>query len=320
MSTFFPRGNGPLISVLIPTRGRPHDLRRAIASLWNNAAEPELLEILLRVDDDDKETAAAIKDMEEQYPLTVFSGPRGGGYAELHKYVNDLARQAHGDWLFLFNDDSEILTPSWDRVILNLSCYNKPMGVVPDICLLQFSQHEDANSYSFVALRKKAYEVLEIFSPYLHCDLWLFILFSAMDAIIRVPVQIVHHQDRNDKTAIESKEAATDLWREMKTWMARRRRVCSIHRLTDHIDDKYLKANWYTVPNSTGWWWWRESSEKPEIPMLVFMEEKSFKIVGPTGPLFVMGGQHCMGPARGSDSISCIYNFRDIGGEWSKLQ
>jgi len=70
---------------------------------------------MLAVDDDDRETLEAL----ESGPLPnmqLFVGPRLG-YIKLHHYVNQLALQATGEWLFLWNDDALLETPGWDEVV-----------------------------------------------------------------------------------------------------------------------------------------------------------------------------------------------------------
>ena len=41
---FFPRGEGPLVSILLPTRGRPDHLLSAVRSLWDLAYDKSNLE------------------------------------------------------------------------------------------------------------------------------------------------------------------------------------------------------------------------------------------------------------------------------------
>ena len=56
MAYFFQRGEGPLVSVLLPTRGRVDGLRIAIDSLHSLAEGKFNIEYLLKIDDDDADT------------------------------------------------------------------------------------------------------------------------------------------------------------------------------------------------------------------------------------------------------------------------
>ena len=43
--------------------------------------------------------------------------PERYGYTGLHRYLNELAKQASGRWLMWFNDDMLVETEGWDKVI-----------------------------------------------------------------------------------------------------------------------------------------------------------------------------------------------------------
>jgi hypothetical protein len=114
MNPFMPRGAGPLVSVLIPSRGRLSGLLQAIDSLWSLAEDKSLVEFLIKIDDDDHETIDGVMALRERtagvLALSAMVSPRGNGYRDLHHWVNSLAAQACGDWLFVFNDDSKMAT------------------------------------------------------------------------------------------------------------------------------------------------------------------------------------------------------------------
>lgn len=93
-----------IVSVLIPTRGRIHRLNHAIESIVIKTPVDHY-EILLRFDDDDWGDKQHLK----QWPNTfAIHGPRFEGYNSLNLFYTELARQAKGDWLFIFNDDATL--------------------------------------------------------------------------------------------------------------------------------------------------------------------------------------------------------------------
>ncbi|HEY6117710.1 MAG TPA: glycosyltransferase, partial [Candidatus Dormibacteraeota bacterium] len=102
-----------MISVLLPSRGRPKALEETITGLLRLADEPDAIQVLVAADPDDDGTLAA--ELPDQ--VTVWTAPQRYGYPRLHEYVNALAAQAGGDWLMLWNDDARILTPGWDQAI-----------------------------------------------------------------------------------------------------------------------------------------------------------------------------------------------------------
>jgi glycosyltransferase involved in cell wall biosynthesis len=110
------------VSVLVPTRGRPDQLRRMISSFYQTTEW--VAELVFRVDDDDRETQAILRAFGEVY----ITGPRLEGYKSLPVFFNELAAHASGDVLMCGNDDMIFKTEGWDTIILDqANCY--PDGI-----------------------------------------------------------------------------------------------------------------------------------------------------------------------------------------------
>jgi glycosyltransferase involved in cell wall biosynthesis len=110
------------ISVLLPTRGRREALKSSIMSLIDQAADASTIEILLAVDDDDRDTqewcrANIYPEIEDKGVDTLVLEFKPLGYARLHEYLNLLAKYAQGRWLLFWNDDAQMLSRSWDQRI-----------------------------------------------------------------------------------------------------------------------------------------------------------------------------------------------------------
>lgn len=100
-----------LISILIPTRARPENVKMVVSSAFNNAVLPELVEFLFYVDSDD-----------ETFPLEILSsktkivrGPR----MWLSVLQNILYSQAQGEIIMYAGDDVEFRTDGWDQIVRN---------------------------------------------------------------------------------------------------------------------------------------------------------------------------------------------------------
>jgi hypothetical protein len=110
-----------MISLLIPTRGRPSILLRSLESIIHSASSTENYEILFGVDKDDTNTTtflnelSILKEKQVNYKVYLFDPL---GYKQLHVYFNFLAEQTNGDLLWVFPDDYEILTKNWDLELL----------------------------------------------------------------------------------------------------------------------------------------------------------------------------------------------------------
>lgn len=104
----------PLVSALIPTRTpRFPGLQKTITSLLSNAADRSRIEIVLKLDDDDK----AMLDKCSAFTVPqvkIVVTPRGNGYTEMPRFVGEAADAASGAWCFLIDDDAWIEGKGWD--------------------------------------------------------------------------------------------------------------------------------------------------------------------------------------------------------------
>ena len=109
-----------LVSVMVPSRGRPDRLRSTLANIRDTASHPERVEILVRLDDDDT-PSLDIKDglHAECAPcrLRVLVEPRGKGYDDIHRFFNEMAARAKGDYVMVFGDDGRFVTSNWLQAI-----------------------------------------------------------------------------------------------------------------------------------------------------------------------------------------------------------
>lgn len=172
-----------MISVLLPSRGRPKALTESIGSLLDLADRPGGIEILIGADPDDEPTQQAVLPWQAR----IWTAPERYGYPQLHEYVNRLAEQADGDWLMLWNDDARMLTPGWDTVV-----GEQQPGVlwphsndIPTCNTFPIWPHAWTEHLGHVSL-----------SP--HCDSWIQYLGQAVDRHERVDIDILH--DRADLT------------------------------------------------------------------------------------------------------------------------
>lgn len=100
------------ISLLLPTRNRPVELARALASAAQTARQPDRLEAVLYLDEDDRATHGfACSDMR----LIKLVGPR--------ICMGAMTRACHaaatGEIVMLANDDVVFGTPGWDDAARN---------------------------------------------------------------------------------------------------------------------------------------------------------------------------------------------------------
>lgn len=172
-----------MISVLLPSRGRPKALAETVTGLLDLAADPGGIEILVAADPDDTATQTATLP----HQAHIWTAPERYGYPRLHEYVNRLAEQASGDWLMLWNDDARILTTGWDTIV-----GGQPPGV------LWPHSNDIASCNTFPIWPRTWTDHLGHVSLSPHCDSWIQFLGQSLGRHERVDIEILH--DRADLT------------------------------------------------------------------------------------------------------------------------
>lgn len=176
-----------MISVLVPSRGRPELLQESIDSLGVGD-----FEILAYVDNDDPCLSEYMK-----VPTTYTLVGKRHGYPGLNHYINDLCKIATGDWLFLWNDDALMKTPDWWKKV--------PETDKPEV--INFDANPLNNLFPLVS--RQVYETLGHFSLSPHNDSWVQDIANQVGIHTHVPgVEIYHRRmELNDKTKSETQAA-----------------------------------------------------------------------------------------------------------------
>jgi Glycosyl transferase family 2 len=97
-------------SVLIPSRGNLAGLTRTVESLFQKADNPEDVEVLVRVDDDDP---LPYNSLAESGLVKIIRAPSFGYAAQ--EYYNECFARSTGDLIWPLNDDVIIESQGWDR-------------------------------------------------------------------------------------------------------------------------------------------------------------------------------------------------------------
>jgi hypothetical protein len=111
-----------ICSILMPTRGRPDRLEKAIDSLYNSVSDLDQIEIILKLDNDDLQSFTGLKNLKHS---KIIVGPRKNGYDSLGDFYQEMADLAVGKWVWIFNDDVTIefskTEKSWEQQLLEFS-------------------------------------------------------------------------------------------------------------------------------------------------------------------------------------------------------
>lgn len=190
-----------MISVLLPSRRRPEKLKQSVTRLLETAENPVNIEILIRMDEDDHEYVELPHKFVEYAGdgtckivgarVTWIYGPRYG-YKELHRYYNELADKARGEWLMVWNDDAMMEQKGWDTVL---------ESVEPGMKVLAMDKWA-----LFPVVHRSVFECLGHLSLNAHTDSWLDAVARRAGVLQDVPVKWVHDRT-NDQTQIEAQQA-----------------------------------------------------------------------------------------------------------------
>jgi len=188
------------ISILLPTRGRSDMLERSLCSLLEKASDFGTIEIVFGVDNDDSVGLAFflstvvpwIEQHNINHRIVVFEPM---GYHNLHRYLNELAKNSQGAWLFFWNDDAVMNTQGWDDQIRSRTGEFK---------LLSVYTHNDHPYSIFPIIPRAWFEVLGHISQHSLNDAWVSCIAYALDIFERLPIYCDH--ERHDLTGTNNDE------------------------------------------------------------------------------------------------------------------
>lgn len=192
-----------MISVILPSRGRPDALERSVRSLFDKAADPSRIEVLVGFDVDDAPTPVRAQLLAENaWDVRVVPFPERHGYHGLHKYCNALSAVAKGDWHFLWNDDATMETTGWD-IVVHSHDHTKPALLSPS------STGMGHRISCFPLISRTWFDVTKRWSASPHNDSWVMEVARALGVETLIPVHVNHHRfdltgENNDRTWTES--------------------------------------------------------------------------------------------------------------------
>jgi glycosyltransferase involved in cell wall biosynthesis len=179
-------GGSFMISVLLPVRNRPAHLKRSLTSLRDLAFERDY-EVLIRLDDDDPSIEEEIEIAHSTVAkdrLVIVTDKRVG-YWRLNECCNQLCKLAKGDFLLLWNDDMEILTPGWDVLL----------GTGHPFSVQELRRDTAVTADGTVpCVSRRVYETLGVYSHFYLNDLWISHVADGADVKeIRDDIVFKHH-------------------------------------------------------------------------------------------------------------------------------
>lgn len=118
----------PLISIIIPTRDLADVLSNCINSIFSKSTYENFEIVLVENNSEDKRTFSYYRELLEQHgdKVRLITWNHEFNYSKL---INYGAKHAHGDYLLLLNNDTEVITPDWLERMLGI-CSREDVGIV----------------------------------------------------------------------------------------------------------------------------------------------------------------------------------------------
>lgn len=199
------------ISILLPTRGRADQMERSLRSLLDKASGLHKIDIVFGVDRDDQENTELWKQTVRPYLAEKNVSDRillfePMGYENLHHYLNALAGQSTGSWMFFWTDLAFMQTQDWDKIICSHTGQFK---------LLSVHTHNEHPYSIFPIIPRKWYDLVGHLSQHSLNDAWLSQIAYMLDIFERIPVWCDHDRcdltgNNNDATFKNRKMLETD--------------------------------------------------------------------------------------------------------------
>lgn len=300
----FPRGPGPLITFMIPSRGRPASLQRAVRSIYNLAKDKSAAEIMVKLDDDDPESIIAAQELIDldAIPVMVFVTPRGRGFYEMTGWANMMASYSRADWIALLNDDAYLTTKDWDHFLLH-SGIKAPRFGFESVFLFRFQHSDEPGAFAWPCLRRKVVSILGHYAPVLASDLWLNRLLTAIGSISDIPIEIKH--ERLEHEGGETRQGISDA-NEVMNWQTMslyglRAHVNEMNTLVTWLEWLHGRLQWTDKPQSDGWYWWRMGEVANEF--FTYVKDGKALLLSPT-----MDGENIIGQVD------------ELKGQWAKQE
>lgn len=235
------------ISVLLPTRGRTDILKRCLLTLIDLADDPSRIELLLGFDNDDTATYQWFQEnirpeLDKRQARFTAIGFERMGYIRLNEYVNYLAGQSQGSWLFFWGDDAIMESQGWDSRIAE----------VKDFRVLRIPTH-NLHPYAIWPIVPRAwYDLFGYISDHQLTDSWVSQIGYMLDIIHNIDVQATHDrfdltgnnrdETYNNRPMLEGKPSDP---RDFNHADYRRQRVNDAQRIRDHMAAHGQSTEWF---------------------------------------------------------------------------
>jgi hypothetical protein len=178
-----------MVSFLLPSRKRFKYLKNNIEKLLLTASDRSNFEVNFVFDSDDVETLEEFNNWHKDFNHTVLITPRLG-YHYLHEYYNMSALKSSGKWLWVWNDDCEMVSHDWDKILLEE--YKSTAAFVVNPLNLSNENYIRVGKTMFPIVPRFFYDVTGCVSRNQHVDNYIEDVSNALGGIMFLEERINH--------------------------------------------------------------------------------------------------------------------------------
>ena len=200
-------------SIIFPTRERIELLTDLLNSIDQTTFDKDNIEVLIAVDTDDFETQNRLLKIINAgyYWIQMHVVHRSLNFSR--DYYTHLYTKSTGKWIIVCNDDCQFLTPNWD--VIAEETLNQFIGKDPNVVLGWIEDHLGEHRYTHIAnyccfplLGRDGVDAFHsIFPdriPTWGADCWAQKLYSNVDKIVKIPMEIKHISHHNKLRPIDA--------------------------------------------------------------------------------------------------------------------
>lgn len=108
-----------MITIVVPSRGRPSNIRRLVSSICDTAADISKIEIIVRLDKDDSNLEEYVRILNKfKIDITKIVGEKTENLSDLW---NKSYKRVKYDRIMMMADDVIFRTKNWDRMVVEAS-------------------------------------------------------------------------------------------------------------------------------------------------------------------------------------------------------
>lgn len=191
----------PYISFLIPTRKRVNCLNLSLESLQRTCTDIDSFEVIIITDNDDVETNEFLKSKIHNFTFkTKVRSLDRLGYNYLNEYYNLAAEISEGEWIWVWNDDTKMISEGWDTIIKK---YDNEFLILNPFNTRKVDEEYIKTHTLFPIISKKFYQIFSRISPWNHIDTYIERVADGFD-LIKNEFNIIHtHDKENDEVTSE---------------------------------------------------------------------------------------------------------------------